>query len=96
MGVPTRQKVHFGPFELDSSLGGVSVLVRKLSLRWQPLEVLTILLERPRLKTLPTVCFAIAIMASVSDRVFAVPQTPPTQTSTTSCPHPLDKAGNRA
>jgi DNA-binding winged helix-turn-helix (wHTH) protein/Tol biopolymer transport system component len=45
--VPTRQKVRFGPFELDPASGELFKLGHKLNLRGQPVEVLSILLERP-------------------------------------------------
>jgi len=95
MAMLARQKVHFGPFQPDPSSGEVPERGRKLSLRWQPIEVLTILPERPLLRTLAVVCFAVAATASITDRVIPATQTPPAQTSTTSCPHPLDKDGNR-
>jgi hypothetical protein len=47
------------------------------------------------LKAVLAVLFAIAISERVSDRVIAATQTPPVPTSTTSCPHQLDKDGNR-
>lgn len=93
MAVLTRQEVHFGPL-VDPSFGGVSMPGRR-RLRRQPIEVLTIRLERPRLRTLPKVCLAIAMMASVGDRVIAAAQTTSVQTSAMICPHPLDKDGNR-
>src|SRR5215472_15101680 len=43
----TRQKVRFGPFELDPASGELFKLGHKLNLRGQPVEVLSILLERP-------------------------------------------------
>jgi uncharacterized protein YjbI with pentapeptide repeats len=45
------------------------------------------------LKMLAAVCFAIAIMAVVSERILAATQTPSAQASTTSCLHPLDEHG---
>jgi hypothetical protein len=45
--------------------------------------------------TLGAVCFAIAVMASVGNRVIAATETPLADTSATSCPHQLDRDGNR-
>ena len=42
------------------------------------------------LGTLAAVCFAIAVMASVSNRAIAATETPSASTSATSCPHPKD------
>jgi DNA-binding winged helix-turn-helix (wHTH) protein/Tol biopolymer transport system component len=42
-----RQRIHFGPFELDPASGELFKLGHKLNLRGQPVEVLSILLERP-------------------------------------------------
>jgi len=47
------------------------------------------------LGTLAAVCFAIAVMASVTSRAIAATETPSAETSTTSCPHQLDKDGKR-
>jgi hypothetical protein len=41
-------------------------------------------------KVLTAVCFAIAVMAGVTDRVVAATQTPLAQPLAASCPHPLD------
>src|SRR5271167_2282269 len=46
MSVPTRSKVRFGPFELDRQSGELFKLGQKLNLHGQPIEVLSILLER--------------------------------------------------
>lgn len=45
------------------------------------------------LGTLAAVYFAIAVMAAVSNRAIAATETPSADTSTTSCPHQLDKDG---
>ncbi len=45
--------------------------------------------------TLAAVCFAIAVMTSVSNRAIAATETPLAATSTTSCPHQLDKDGKQ-
>ena len=47
------------------------------------------------LGTLALVSFAIAVMASVSNRAIAATETPSADTPTTSCPHQLDKDGKR-
>ena len=47
MGVLTRSRVRFGPFELDRQSGELFKLGHKLNLHGQPIEVLSILLERP-------------------------------------------------
>ena len=47
MSVLTRSKVRFGPFELDPQSGELFKLGQKLNLHGQPIEVLSILLERP-------------------------------------------------
>ncbi len=47
MGVLTRGKVRFGPFELDPQSGELFKLGQKLKLQGQPVEVLAILIERP-------------------------------------------------
>ena len=47
MAVLTRNRVRFGPFELDSSSGELFKLGYKLNLHGQPVEVLSILLEHP-------------------------------------------------
>lgn len=47
MGILTRSKVRFGPFELDPQSGELFKLGQKLNLHGQPIEVLCILLERP-------------------------------------------------
>ena len=47
MPVETNRKIRFGPFELDTSSGELFKLGHKLSLHGQPIEVLSILLERP-------------------------------------------------
>ena len=47
MGVLTRSRVRFGPFELDPQSGELFKLGHKLNLHGQPIEVLSILLERP-------------------------------------------------
>ena len=46
-------------------------------------------------RTIAAVCFAIAVMASVSNRAIAATETPLADTSATSCPHQLDKDGMR-
>ncbi len=46
-------------------------------------------------RTIAAVCFAIAVMAGVSNCAVAATETPSADTSETSCPHPLDKDGNR-
>jgi DNA-binding winged helix-turn-helix (wHTH) protein/Tol biopolymer transport system component len=43
----TRNRFRFGPFELDAQTGELSNLGHKLNLHGQPVEVLSILLERP-------------------------------------------------
>jgi hypothetical protein len=43
-----------------------------------------------RLRVLAAVCFAVAVMAGVTDRVVAATETPLAQAFTTTCPHPLD------
>ena len=47
MGVLTRDRVRFGPFELDRQSGELFKLGQKLNLHGQPIEVLSILLEHP-------------------------------------------------
>src|ERR1035441_7709899 len=47
MGVLARNRIRFGPFELDPQAGELFKLGQKLNLRGQPIEVLSILLERP-------------------------------------------------
>ena len=47
MSVLTRQRVRFGPFELDRASGELFKLGHNLNLHGQPVEVLSILLERP-------------------------------------------------
>jgi DNA-binding winged helix-turn-helix (wHTH) protein/Tol biopolymer transport system component len=47
MSVLTRNRVRFGPFELDGKSGELFKLGQKLNLRGQPIEVLSILLECP-------------------------------------------------
>ena len=47
MGVLTRNRVRFGPFELDPQSGELFKLGQKLNLHGQPIEVLSILLDRP-------------------------------------------------
>jgi len=47
MSVLTRNRVRFGPFELDPQSGELFKLGHKLNLHGQPIEVLSILLERP-------------------------------------------------
>lgn len=47
------------------------------------------------LKWLAAVCFAIAVMVGVTDGVIGAAETQPAQASAISCPHPLDKDGNR-
>jgi DNA-binding winged helix-turn-helix (wHTH) protein/Tol biopolymer transport system component len=47
MSVLTRNRVRFGPFELDPRSGELFKLGQKLNLHGQPIEVLSILLERP-------------------------------------------------
>ena len=47
MPVETCRKIRFGPFELDTSSGELFKLGQMLNLHGQPIEVLSILLERP-------------------------------------------------
>jgi DNA-binding winged helix-turn-helix (wHTH) protein len=47
MPVLTRNRVRFGPFELDPQSGELFKLGQKLNLHGQPIEVLSILIERP-------------------------------------------------
>ena len=47
MPVETCRKIRFGPFELDPQSGELFKLGHKLNLHGQPIEVLSILLERP-------------------------------------------------
>jgi Tol biopolymer transport system component/DNA-binding winged helix-turn-helix (wHTH) protein len=47
MPTASKQKVRFGPFELDRQSGELFKLGQKLILHGQPIEVLSILLERP-------------------------------------------------
>lgn len=47
MGVLTRSRVCFGPFELDRQSGELFKLGHRLNLRGQPIEVLSVLLEHP-------------------------------------------------
>ena len=47
MSVLTRSRIRFGPFELDPQSGELFKLGYKLNLHGQPIEVLSILLERP-------------------------------------------------
>jgi DNA-binding winged helix-turn-helix (wHTH) protein/Tol biopolymer transport system component len=47
MGVLARSKVRFGPFELDPQSGELFKLGHKLNLHGQPIQVLSILLDRP-------------------------------------------------
>ena len=47
MPVETNHKLRFGWFELDRQSGELSKLGHKLSVHGQPIEVLSILLERP-------------------------------------------------
>jgi len=46
MPVETSRRIRFGPFELDTSSGELFKLGQKLNLHGQPIEVLSILLER--------------------------------------------------
>jgi DNA-binding winged helix-turn-helix (wHTH) protein/Tol biopolymer transport system component len=47
MPVLTRNRIRFGPFELDPQSGELFRLGQKLNLHGQPIEVLSILVERP-------------------------------------------------
>ena len=47
MVVRARQKVRFGPFELDSQTGELSKQSQRINLHGQPIEVLALLLEHP-------------------------------------------------
>jgi DNA-binding winged helix-turn-helix (wHTH) protein/Tol biopolymer transport system component len=47
MASTTAQETRFGPFELDPASGELFKLGHKLNLRGQPIEVLSILLQRP-------------------------------------------------